>query len=71
MVEGVGKGAGLVLLAVPIDNAFIFSQAKFQRIMSNYLGLEGSISTLATWEVGHTQHPVCDFPSYTNLFSTG
>ena len=29
MVEGLGKGAGLALLAVPIADAFIFSQAQF------------------------------------------
>ena len=45
MVEGIGKGAGLALLAVPMADAFIFSQAQFQRILSNYLGLEGAIST--------------------------
>jgi hypothetical protein len=44
MVEGLGKGAGLALLAVPMDNASTFSQAQFQRIWSNFLGLEGTIS---------------------------
>ena len=44
MVEGLGKGAGLTLLAVPMADAFIFSQAQFQRILSNFLGLEGAIS---------------------------
>ena len=32
MVEGLGKGAGLTLLAVPIANAFIFTHAQIQRI---------------------------------------
>ena len=50
MVEGLGKGAGLALLAVPMADAFIFSQAQFQRILSNYLGLEGAIS------IPHTHH---------------
>ncbi len=50
MVEGLGKGAGLALLAVPMADAFIFSQAQFQRILSNYLGLEGGIS------IPHTHH---------------
>ncbi len=38
------KGAGLALLAVPMVDAFVFSQAQFQRILSNYVGLEGAIS---------------------------
>ena len=50
MVEGLGKGVGLALLAVPMADAFIFSQAQFQRILSNYLGLEGAIS------IPHTLH---------------
>ena len=33
MAEGLGKGVGLALLA-----AFTFTQAQFQRILSNYLG---------------------------------
>jgi hypothetical protein len=50
MAEGLGKGAGLALLAVPMVEAFTFTQAQFQRILSNYLGLEGTIS------VPHTHH---------------
>ena len=50
MAEGLGKGAGLALLAVPMVEAFTFTQAQFQRILSNYLGLEGAIS------VPHTHH---------------
>ena len=50
MAEGLGKGAGLALLAVPMVEAFTFTQAQFQRILSNYLGLEGAIS------VQHTHH---------------
>ena len=50
MVEGLGKGAGLALLAVPMADAFIFSQAQFQRILSKFLGLEGAIS------IPHTHH---------------
>ena len=50
MIEGLGKGAGLALLAVPMADAFVFSQAQFQRILSNYLGLEGAIS------IPHTHH---------------
>ena len=42
MVEGLGKCAGLALLVVPMADAFIFSQAQFQRILSNYLGQEGT-----------------------------
>ncbi len=50
MVEGLGKGAGLALLALPMAGAFVFSQAQFQRILSNFLGLEGEIS------IPHTHH---------------
>jgi len=50
MAVGLGKGAGLALLAVPMVEAFTFTQAQFQRILSNYLGLEGAIS------VPHTHH---------------
>ena len=50
MAEGLGKGAGLSLLAVPMADAFVFTQAQFQRILSNYLGLEGAIS------IPHTHH---------------
>jgi len=48
MAEGLGKGAGLALLAVPMVEAF--TQAKIQRILSNYLGLEGAFC------VPHTHH---------------
>jgi len=50
MAEGLGKGAGLTLLAVPMVKAFTFTQAQFQRILSNYLGLQGAIC------VPHTHH---------------
>ncbi len=68
MVEGLGKGAGLALLAVPMADAFVFSQPQFQRILSNYLSLEGAISIPHThqsnWEVGHTQETVIwDIPA--------
>jgi hypothetical protein len=43
MVEGRLR-RGLALLAVPMADAFVFSQAQFQRILSNALGLEGAIS---------------------------
>ena len=54
MVEGLGKGAGLALLALPVPmaDAFIFLQAQFQRILSNYLGLEGAISIPYTHHCG-------------------
>ena len=32
MAEGLGTGAGLALLAVPMVKAFTFTQAQFQRI---------------------------------------
>ena len=44
MVEGPGKGAGLALLAVPMADAFDYTQSQIQRILSNYLGLDGAIS---------------------------
>ena len=52
MAEGLGKGAGLALLAVPMVEAFTFTQAQFQRILSNYLGLEGAISVPHTHRCG-------------------
>ena len=39
MVEGVTKGAGVALLAIPMAPAFTFSSAQFQLIISKYLGL--------------------------------
>ena len=50
MAEGLGKGAGLSLLAVPMADAFVFTQAQSQRILSKFLGLEGAIS------IPHTRH---------------
>ena len=50
MAEGLGKGAGLALLAVPMADAFDFTQSQFQRILSNYLGLDGAI------RIPHTHH---------------
>ena len=47
MVEGLGKGAGLALLAVPMADAFDFTQSQFQRILSNYLGLASHIPITA------------------------
>ena len=50
MVEGLGKGAGIALLAVPMADAFVFSQAQFQRLLSNYIVIEGATS------IPHTHH---------------
>ena len=56
--EGLGKGAGLALLAVPIPmadgvaNAFDFTQAQFQRNLFNFLGLEGAKSKQHTHHSG-------------------
>jgi len=47
-----GKGAGLALLAVPMVEAFTFTQAQFQRILSNNLGLEGEKSAPHTHHCG-------------------
>ena len=45
MVEGLGKGAGLAILAVPMADAFIFSQAQFQRESSS-----ASCPTTSVWK---------------------
>ena len=50
MAEGLGKGAGLTLLAVPMIEAFTLTQAQFQRILSNFLGLEDAAG------MSHTHH---------------
>ena len=50
MAEGLGKGTELTLLAMPMVEAFKFTQAQFQRMLSNFLGLEGAIG------VPHTHH---------------
>jgi hypothetical protein len=47
MVEGLSKGAGLALLAVPMAEAFVFSQAQLRRILIKHLGLAGDVS--APW----------------------
>ena len=41
MVEGLSKGSGLALLAVPMVEAFTFNQAQFRRILIKHLGLSG------------------------------
>ncbi len=50
LVEGLSKGAVLALLAVPMIDAFTFTQAQFRRIIIKYLGLAGDDS------VPHTHH---------------
>ena len=35
MAEGLGKGERIALLALPMVDAFTFTQAQFQRILSN------------------------------------
>ena len=52
MAEGLGKGAGLTLLVLPMVEAFKFTQAQFQRILSNFLGLEGAIGVRHTHRCG-------------------
>ena len=52
MAEGLGKGAGLALLAAPMVEAFTFTQAQFQRILSNHLGQEGVICVPQTHHCG-------------------
>jgi hypothetical protein len=43
MVEGLSKGAGLPLLAVPMVEAFTFNQAQLRRILIKQLGLAGDV----------------------------
>ena len=43
MVEGLSKGSGLALLAVPMVEAFTFNQAQFRRILIKHLGLAGDV----------------------------
>lgn len=47
LVEGIVKGAGLALLAVPAAAAFRFTEAQFRRLLTEYLGLPGV--TTAPW----------------------
>ena len=52
MAEGLGKGARLALLAVPMVEGFTFSHAQFQYNLSNFLGLEVAISVPQTHHCG-------------------
>jgi hypothetical protein len=47
LVEGLGKGAGLALLAVPMIEAFTFRQAQFRRIIIRHPGIAGDVSAVA------------------------
>ena len=53
MVEGLSKGAGLALLAVPMVEAFTFNQAQFRRILIKHLGLAGDVSVPWTHHCGN------------------
>ncbi len=44
------RSPSMPALAVPMADAFDFTQSQFQRILSNYLGLDGAIS------IPHTHH---------------
>ncbi len=50
LFEGLGKEAGLALLAVPTMEESIFTQAQFRRIIIKHLGLAGNV------RVPHTHH---------------
>ena len=65
LVEGLSKGVGLVLLAVPMIEAFTFTQAQFRRIIIKYLGLAGDISVL------HTHHLLGTVAMASSAFSRG
>ena len=43
MVGGLCKGAGLAFLAIPMAGPFVYSEAQFRRVLTNYLGLPGGI----------------------------
>jgi hypothetical protein len=53
MVEGLGKGVGLALLAVPMVEAFTFTQAQLRRILVKHLGLTGDVSLPWTHHCGN------------------
>ena len=53
MVEGLSKGAGLALLAVPMVEAFTFNQAQLRRIIIKHLGLAGDITLPWTHHCGN------------------
>jgi hypothetical protein len=54
MVEGLGKGAGLALLAVPMVEAFTFNQAHLRWILVKHLGLTGDVSLPWTHHCGNS-----------------
>ena len=58
MAEGLGKCAGLALLAVSMADAFYFTYSQFQRILLNYLGLDGAISPPHIHQCGGSVTPV-------------
>jgi hypothetical protein len=43
MAKRLGKGAGLTLLPISMVEALKFTEARFQCILSNFLGLKGAI----------------------------
>jgi len=47
MVEGLSKGAGLALLAIPMAPAFTFNEAVYKRLVVKYFGLSGGVN--APW----------------------
>jgi hypothetical protein len=53
MVEGLSKGAGLALLAVPMVEAFTFNQAQLRRIIIKHIGLAGDITLPWTHHCGN------------------
>ena len=53
MVEGLSKGSGLALLAVPMVEAFTFNQAQFRRILIKHLGLAEDVALPWTHHCGN------------------
>jgi len=52
MVEGLSKGAGLALLAIPMAEPFTLTQAQFQRTLGKYLGTQGQVTLPWTHHCG-------------------
>ena len=52
MVEGLSKGAGLALLAIPMVEPFTLTQAQFQRTLGKYLGTQGQVTLPWTHHCG-------------------
>ena len=59
MAEGLGKGAGLALLAVPMVEAFTFTQAQFQRMLLVQLPRPGRSDKRPTYSPLRRRRDAC------------